>query len=62
MHDTASLQSSQVGVEEEQFAVQWVLRFKSGQDKSVPDLRATESACPAYTKSYIFPITYRSDV
>ena len=35
--------------------VQWVPRLDSAQDKRVRDLRAIKSACPASTKSFVFP-------
>ena len=42
--------------------LQWLPRFKSAQDKGVRGLRAVKSACPAYTKSYIFTATYKTNV
>ena len=43
-------------------AVGTVPRFKNAQHKSIRDLRAVESACPAITKNYIFPTTDKSSV
>ena len=36
--------------------LQWAPRYKSAQDKSIRDLRAVKSACPAYMPTgYVFP-------
>ena len=42
--------------------VQWIPWLESAQDKSIRDLRAVKSALPAYTKSYIFATTNKSNV
>ena len=42
--------------------VQWIPRVEDTQDKILRDVRAVTSACPAYTRSCILPITDKNNV
>ena len=40
--------------------LQWIPRFKSAQDKSIGELRAVKSACPAILKAMYFPLQIKA--